>query len=328
MSKVSIRDYVSKQNSEKILFTPGPASLIPGNLEGIAPCFGRGDHNYLATEEKVLNQLCALSGHNYIARMQGSASLALEIVSLNFLEGNVLIIDTGYYSDRLKLMANASKNIRKKILSVDSVNWTELDTVDKKYDWVFACYTETSCGLKLDIVSLKSFSERISAQLAIDATASIGLESHHEFADVIAYSSCKGLFGLTGASFVAFQATPDYYQDSFYLNLENHLDKKMTGPYHSICSLYNVLNDYEYYRQAVINNKAKALSLFDKYLGYPSHLQPLLCTYLNEKFISNDSRVVTYTPRSSLPGSVICHLGEVHLGCDATGDILNLLQHE
>ena len=69
--------------------------------------------------------------------------------------------------------------------SVDSVNWTELDTVVKKYDWVFACYTETSCGLKLDIVSLKSFSERISAQLAIDATASIGLESHHEFADVI-----------------------------------------------------------------------------------------------------------------------------------------------
>ena len=39
MSKVSIRDYVSKQNSEN-LFTPGPASLIPGNLEGIAPCFG------------------------------------------------------------------------------------------------------------------------------------------------------------------------------------------------------------------------------------------------------------------------------------------------
>ena len=33
----------------------------------------------------------------------------------------------------------------------------------------------------------------------LDATASIGLEDEHELADLIAYSSCKGLFGLTGA---------------------------------------------------------------------------------------------------------------------------------
>ena len=37
----------------------------------------------------------------------------------------------------------------------------------------------------------------------LDATASIGLEANHELSDVMAYSSCKGLFGLTGASFVS-----------------------------------------------------------------------------------------------------------------------------
>ena len=33
----------------------------------------------------------------------------------------------------------------------------------------------------------------------LDATGSIGLERYHELADVISFSSCKGLFGLTGA---------------------------------------------------------------------------------------------------------------------------------
>jgi galactokinase len=37
--------------------------------------------------------------------------------------------------------------------------------------------------------------------LYVDATGSIGLEDNHQLADVMAFSSCKGLFGLTGAGF-------------------------------------------------------------------------------------------------------------------------------
>ena len=33
--------------------------------------------------------------------------------------------------------------------------------------------------------------------------------------------------------------------NSFYLNVQNHLDGKMTGPYHTILSLYDVLRNYE-----------------------------------------------------------------------------------
>ena len=35
------------------------------------------------------------------------------------------------------------------------------------------------------------------AQNYFDATASIGLEENHDLADLLAFSSCKGLFGLT-----------------------------------------------------------------------------------------------------------------------------------
>ena len=42
-----------------------------------------------------------MTGHSKIARLQGSASLALEIMTLNFLYGKVLVVNTGYYSERM-----------------------------------------------------------------------------------------------------------------------------------------------------------------------------------------------------------------------------------
>mgnify|MGYP001435790936 CR=1 FL=1 len=35
------------------------------------------------------------------------------------------------------------------------------------------------------------------------------LEENHYFADILSYSSCKGLFGLTGGAFVAFNKMPE-----------------------------------------------------------------------------------------------------------------------
>ena len=58
--------------------------------------------------QKLLGCL-KISGHKNIARLQGSASFALEIMITNFLFGNVLIINTGIYSDRLKYMSETSK---------------------------------------------------------------------------------------------------------------------------------------------------------------------------------------------------------------------------
>ena len=56
---------------------------------------------------------------------------------------------------------------------------------------------------------------------------------------------------------------------------------------------------------------------------YPLDYQPNLCTYVTCKIKSLDSRAILYHPRSNLQGSVVCHLGEIHLGCNATGNILN-----
>ena len=40
---------IKKKNLDKILFTPGPASLLKANLINLNPAFGRGDKKYLKT---------------------------------------------------------------------------------------------------------------------------------------------------------------------------------------------------------------------------------------------------------------------------------------
>ena len=252
-----ISDLIYEANIEKPIFTAGPASLIYENIIGLKNCFGRGDKDYDQTESVVLNLLLKMSGHSKIARLQGSASLALEIMITNFAFGRVLIVNSGYYSERLYGMCLSAQKQYDNISQINLVDWTKIDEVQGSYDWIISCYTETSNGILVPIDKLKSLSDRTSGKLMLDATASIGLEPNHDLSDVIAYSSCKGLFGLTGASFIAFNEMPLNEIDSFYLNLSSHLERKMTGPYHSICSLLHVLKDHENFKEAVIENKKR-----------------------------------------------------------------------
>lgn len=322
----TIESLVSQRNDSKLIFTAGPASLLPENLAGLRPCFGRGDDDYLRVEEDVLVRLKAMSGHSQIARMQGSASLALEIMVANFLHGRLLVVETGYYSERLHALSASAQQRDGRITDITTIDWTDLNTISGRYDWVLACSTETSRGLRLPIHELSHAAKTVNAKLALDATASIGLEEGHDEADVLAYSSCKGLFGLTGACFVAFNELPGYEVDSFYLNLRSHLEKRMTGPYHAIASLFHVLPKHDTFRSAVKANKAAFMQAMSVHLTVPPGRQPLLCTHVDCHITSDDPRAVLYKPRSSLPGSVVCHLGEVHLAGKASGAILESLR--
>jgi len=321
----SIMAFVEEQNQRKLLFTAGPASLLPANITGLRPCFGRGDDDYDKVEEYVLGRLKAISGQQNIARLQGSASLALEIMALNFLYGRVLVVSTGYYSDRLQWLAESAMRRIGEVKEVDSVPWTHIDSVTDRYDWIFSCYAETSCGLKAPIDGLRVLAKKTNAKLMLDATASIGLEDGHDAAQVVGFSSCKGLFGLTGAAFVAFNEKPSVEVDSFYLRMDTHLNKLMTGPYHTICSLVDVLSEHDDYRAAVMENKRQFLTRMAKYLTLPAEHQPLLCTHVNCEIGGIDSRAILYKPRGISGGSVVCHLGEVHLGRQSKGEILTAL---
>ena len=324
----SLEKIIKKKNKNKIMFTAGPASILKENITNLNSCFGRGDDEYLIKENFVLKKILKISGQEKIVRLQGSGSLALEIMSINFLYGKVLVIDTGYYSDRLFYLSSCAKKNYKNIKEIKRINWKEINHLNEKFDWIFACSTETSCGLKIPIKDLYKLKKRCNAKLMLDATASIGLEKNHELSDVLGFSSCKGLFGLTGACFISFKDNPKNEVDSFYMNLYSHLKKKMTGPYHIIYSLYDVLKNHSDFVESVKINKKVFLKKMEKHLSQPKIFQPNLCTHVNTNIKTKNKGVILYQPRNNIGGSVVCHIGEVHLGKKAKGKIIDYLNYE
>ena len=322
----NISDFIKFRNNEKILFTAGPSSLSEENLMGLRPCFGRGDNEYLHIENYVMNELKSISGQDNIVRLQGSASLALEIISLNFLYGKVLIVSTGYYSNRLIKLIKDAKKITQEIDEIVIIAYEDLENISGSFDWIVSCYTETSRAFKISLEYIKKKANNLNSKIMLDATASIGLEPNHYLADVIGFSSCKGLFGLTGAAFIAYKCKNQVNVNSFYLNLNSHIEKKMTGPYHAICSLYEILKKYKDFKESVKINKEIFCEIFKNYLNVPYENQPLICTFTRCKIRSKSNKVVLYDPRELYSGSIVCHLGEAHLGEKSKGEIIKSLK--
>jgi len=90
--------------------------------------------------------------------------------------------------------------------------------------------------------------------------------------------------------------------------------------------LVDVLPDHNSFRAAVVENKREFMRRMGPYLSLPEHHQPLLCTHVTCNISSLDLRAILYQSRNNRGGSVVCHLGEVHLGSSAHGEILDLLE--
>ena len=323
-NKVSIRRFVSNQN-KKIVFTPGPGSLLEENILGLAPYFGRGDDDYLKIEKNVIKNLKKISGQKKVVPIQGSGSLAIEIALQNFVFGEILIVHTGYYSERLNYILKNLKYNFNKIKTIEAISWKELKNINKQYDWICASPVETSVGLKIPISELNYLKKKCKSKLMLDATGSIGLETGHNFADVATFSSCKGLFGLTGACFVAYKNDPKNNVRSFYMDINTHIEKKLTGPYHTVGSLYYVLKNHNKFKNAVKKNKLKFLKDNSGSLIYSLKNQPLLCTFSKITYQNKKKNVIIYKSRKKIEGSVVSHLGETYLQNKSKGLIQKYL---
>jgi cytidyltransferase-like protein len=295
---------ITQINNQKLMLTPGPAVVLHENIQSLMPIFGRGDEEYKKIEDKVLTWVRDLSGQDQVISAQGSATFALELAAHSFVHGKVLLISTGYYSDRLeKLLPQGCE------LSI--CDYEHLGSISGNFDWVMCAYTETSIAFKVDLCEIRSLADKSGAKLYVDATGSIGLEDNHELADIMAFSSCKGLFGLTGACFIAHKDHLKLnYINSFYSNINTHKEKMVTGAYHSIASLYSVIERHEIFKQRVINSKQTVMDVWSDFVR--KNNQPLLCTYLEGEIKKQDNNIILYTPRSNLTGSVLCHFGEIH----------------
>ena len=64
----------------------------------------------------------------------------------------------------------------------------------------------------------------------------------------------------------------------------------------------------------------------ENYLTYKINEQPNLCTLIDKKIIIKDNKTILSQSRADITGSVICHLGEVHLKRKAKGNIINSIK--
>ena len=67
----------------------------------------------------------------------------------------------------------------KYINSIDYIEYKNINNLNKNFDWIIACPVETSTGFKIPIEDLYKFKKKFKSKLALDATASIGLEKNH-----------------------------------------------------------------------------------------------------------------------------------------------------
>ena len=244
VSSEDIRNDILKSitdiNNQKLMLTPGPAVVLFDNLKHLKPIFGRGDEEYTKMSEAVIEWIKQLCEQDEVVTMQGSATSALELAAHSFISGRVLLVSTGYYSDRLE-------KLLPKDCSLTTCKYEDISSINESFDWVMCAYTETSIAFKVDLKKIKDKASESKAKLYVDATGSIGLEDNHKLADVMAFSSWKGLFGLTGAAFVAYKSDLIPKElDSFYFNLDTQKNKMTTGPYHAIASLYGVIETMKF----------------------------------------------------------------------------------
>lgn len=299
---------MNNKSLNRITFCPGPGAYLNDWDKNQVEFFGRNDKHYQKIKKVTLNWIKKISGQDEIVPIAGSGTTAA-IVSINsFLSGKVLVINTGYYAKR---WINYIKNSKQKI-QIDTITYDDfINTKNtKKYNWILFVYVETANCRKYDIEKVSKISKKTNSKLMIDATASIGLENKHSLADVIFFSSCKGLLGPTGLGFIGYKKKIKYiHSKDFWFNLDTHRESKYTLGYNCIASLYTISFKHNLYKKKIllahkILNKITLNKFMIPKIGVPLKFR------LNKK-IKKKNNLIFYQPRENPGYDVIFFLGIV-----------------
>ena len=140
----------------KITFCPGPGAFIPEWINNQKEYFGRGDDEYKKIKNKTFKWLKKITGKNEIVSIAGSGSTAAIISFDAFLSGKILIVKTGYYSDR---WYNHLKH--KSYKKISYIEYEKLNSLKESYDWIIFVYVETAICKKFDIDKINILKKKL-----------------------------------------------------------------------------------------------------------------------------------------------------------------------
>lgn len=232
---------LSKKNNDFIYFTPGPLSTTKTVRKLAKYDYSSRDPKMQTIikeiREKLLN-VYYFDKNNYSAILfPGSGTFALEsIISSYKFNGNVLLLNNGYYSDRLL-----------KILTKYNIYTVTVNTIEKMiqllkddnnyFSDVILVHCETSTGIINNIEKIQKIIGN--RGLIIDAMSSFGgININPENITFLVSSSGKCIQGLSGISFIIGKINAikkcQEYSKTFSLDLYKqweYLETKSQFPY-------------------------------------------------------------------------------------------------
>ena len=286
-------------SAQRLTFCPGPGALIPEWTKSQKEFFGRNDKEYKKIKDETLNWLKKISKKDNIIPISGSGTNAAVVAINTFLTGRILVINTGFYSTRwLNEIINTIKY--KKIYHI---NFEELKSFNKKVDWILFVYVETGLCKKFDIKKVFDLKKKLNAKLLVDAVASIGLENDHNLADVVFFSSCKGLFGTTGLGFIGYNRNIKMKKSkSFIINYISHKKELYTLGYNCLATLYLISKRHKFYKKRL----EYAHELLKRYSTHPEICKIGVSI---KKKIKSSKEIILYKPRLKNKNTLIFLLG-------------------
>ena len=300
----------------RITFCPGPGAVIPEWSEAQTEFFGRGDNYYSKLKKKALTWIKKISGQDYVIPIAGAGTTAAILAFNTFLKGNVCVVKTGYYSDRWYDYLKKTKLVKKtKYMTLDN-----LINQKKTFDWIIFVYVETASCRRFNIKKVYQIKKKVKAKLMVDATASIGLENCHNLADVVFFSSSKGLFGPTGLGFVAHKKKINKIKSKdFWYDYQTHEESKYTLAYNCLAPLEKISSRHKIFKGRLMYARNFMKKYSFNYNNCPN-IGISLKYKINKRNINNN--MLLYQPRKKPGYDTIFFLGMIKFSKPAIKKVL------
>ncbi|MBO0602608.1 aminotransferase class V-fold PLP-dependent enzyme [Sporosarcina sp. E16_3] len=191
-------------------FLPGPATIsVEIRKAMMAEPFSHRSSGFESVLRSVKEKLTALTGAKYVQLLQGTGTLANDVVGaqLSMHSGKGLILVNGEFGFRL------TDHAQRFGMEFDTmeIEWGTPFDADEiqdalcsgRYSWLWVVHCETSTGVLNDLCSFKKLCSQYGITLAVDCVSAIGTTAVNlTGVDYATGVSGKGLLSYTGLSFV------------------------------------------------------------------------------------------------------------------------------
>ncbi|HRC83921.1 MAG TPA: alanine--glyoxylate aminotransferase family protein [Rectinema sp.] len=192
---------------KRLLMIPGPIEFTPEVLAEMAkPTLSHTDPQFIEEFGQALEKMrkvwLAPNGQPFI--IAGSGTLAMEIAAVNITEpgDNVLILHTGYFSERMadifKLHGANVDIVQSTVGDLPQIDEVRKKLASKKYKTLSITHVDTSTGVRADVKALAAAAQETDTLVVVDGVCAVAGEElrMEEWGVDIAFTASQKAIGV------------------------------------------------------------------------------------------------------------------------------------